>query len=84
MVSAPVAGAPGPMVTAGGLVFLTGGGDRLYAHDADSGAVLWEAALGADAYANPMTFATRDGRQLIVIATGSGEGAVLKAFALPR
>jgi quinoprotein glucose dehydrogenase len=75
-------GAPGPIVTAGGLVFLTGGGSVLYAHDADTGAVLWRADLGANGYANPMTYLGRDGRQYIVIATGSGDDAVLKAFAL--
>lgn len=78
------AGAPGPIVTAGGLVFLTGGGPVLYAHDKETGAVLWSVDLGADGYSNPMTFATRDGRQFVVIATGSGADAVLKAFALPE
>jgi quinoprotein glucose dehydrogenase len=77
-----VAGSPGPMATAGGLVFLTGGGSALYAHDTQTGAVLWHAELGADGYSNPMTFATRDGRQFVVIATGSGANAVLKAFTL--
>jgi quinoprotein glucose dehydrogenase len=78
-----VAGAPGPIVTAGGLVFLTGGGSTLYAYDKRNGAVLWAADLGVDAYANPMTFATADGKQFVVIATGAGANAVLKAFALP-
>ncbi|NIP82552.1 MAG: pyrroloquinoline quinone-dependent dehydrogenase, partial [Gemmatimonadetes bacterium] len=32
-----VSGAPGPIVTAGGLVFLTGGGDALYAVNATTG-----------------------------------------------
>jgi quinoprotein glucose dehydrogenase len=75
-------GAPGPMVTAGGLVFLTGGGSALIAYDRDTGAVLWHADLGEAAYANPMTFAAADGRQYVVIATGAGDDAVLKAFTL--
>jgi quinoprotein glucose dehydrogenase len=78
-----VTGSPGPMVTAGGLVFLTGGGSVLYAHDAETGVVLWQSDLGANGYANPMTYAARDGRQYVAIATGSGENAVLKVFALP-
>ena len=79
-----VAGSPGPIVTAGGLVFLTGGGATLYAVDKSNGRVLWETDLGAQGYAVPMTYATRDGRQFVVIATGGGNNAVLRAFALPR
>jgi hypothetical protein len=30
-----------------------------------------------------MTFSTRAGRQLVVVATGSGPGAKLMAFGLP-
>ena len=63
-------------------MFLTGGSDILYAFDAKSGEVLWEGRLPARAYANPMTFETRDGRQLVVIATGEREGAALLAFGL--
>ena len=79
-----VAGAPGPVVTAGGLVFLTGGGDVLYAFDSETGMVLWEADLGARGYANPMSYATRDGRQFVAIATGGRDDpARLQVFALP-
>jgi quinoprotein glucose dehydrogenase len=78
-----VAGAPGPIVTAGGLLFVTGGGATLYAIDAANGATLWEADLGASGYAVPMTYRTGDGRQFVVIATGAGEEAVLRAFVLP-
>ncbi len=81
-----VAGAPGPITTAGGLVFLTGGGDVLYAFDAETGDVLWEASLPGRGYANPMTYGTLDGRQFVVIATGGGATvpAVLVAFSLPE
>jgi len=75
---------PGAFVTAGGLVFLTGGSDVLYAFDAASGEVLWEGRLPAPGYANPMTFRTREGRQLVVIATGGEEGGTLFAFGLPE
>jgi quinoprotein glucose dehydrogenase len=79
-----VSGAPGPIVTRGGLVFLTGGGSTLYALDKATGETLWSADLGGIGYSVPMTYRTRDGRQFVVIATGAGDDAVLKAFALPR
>ncbi len=79
-----VAGAPGGTVTRGGLIFITGGGDVLYALDKTNGKVLWQHALPAGrGYANPVTYATRDGRQYVVIATGAGENCELVAFALP-
>ena len=78
-----VAGSPGALVTKGGLVFVTGGGQVLYAIDARSGATLWEYDLGQIGYANPMTYRTRDGKQVVVIATGAGSSSRLMAFALP-
>ena len=78
-----VSGAPGPIVTAGGLVFLTGGGDVLYAFDSRTGEELWAGELGQDGYANPMTYRGGGGRQYVVIATGRGAGTRLMAFALP-
>lgn len=77
-----VSGAPGPIATKGGLVFVSGGGETLYAFDSDNGDVLWQYDLGRRAYASPMTYATADGRQFVVIATGGGEDAVLMAFGL--
>jgi quinoprotein glucose dehydrogenase len=79
-----VVGSPGPMVTAGGLVFVTGGGSTLFAYDAANGNTLWSAELDAFGYAVPMTYRTRAGKQFVVIATG-GEDAegVLVAFAVP-
>ena len=78
-----VSGAPGPLVTRSGLLFLTGGGDVLYAIDARDGAVRWSAPLGRLGWSNPMTYRTAGGRQVVLIATGRGEGARLMAFALP-
>jgi quinoprotein glucose dehydrogenase len=78
-----VAGPPGPLVTKGGLLFLSGGGDVFYALDAETGATLWNAPLGRLGYANPMTYRTALGRQFVLIATGVREGARLVAFALP-
>jgi quinoprotein glucose dehydrogenase len=79
-----VAGVPGGTVTAGGLIFITGGGTVLYALDKDTGATLWQAELGNRAEANPMTYQTADGRQFVVIATGEGRPAKLVAFSLHR
>lgn len=77
-----VSGSPGSLVTKGGLVFSTGGGRVLYALDARTGDVVWERDLGQIAYANPMTYRTRTGKQIVAIATGSGANAKLVAFAL--
>ena len=77
-----VAGSPGALVTKGGLVFVSGGGRVLYAIDSQTGKTLWEYDLGRQAYANPMTYRTREGEQFIVIATGSGPTSRLVAFAL--
>lgn len=77
-----VAGPPGPLVTASGLLFLTGGGDTLYALDAGTGAVLWSAALGQASVANAISYRTASGRQLVVIASGRS-GGKLTAFGLP-
>ena len=71
-------------MTGGGLVFLTGGGNVLYAVDSSSGEELWSARLGQQGYANPMTYRGPDGRQFVVIATGRGSGTRLMAFALPE
>ncbi len=75
-------GHSGPIVTASGLVFVTGGSRSLHAFDASSGDELWSADLGGRSGANPMTYAA-DGRQFVVIASGSGRNAKLTAFARP-
>jgi quinoprotein glucose dehydrogenase len=78
-----VAGSPGALVTAGGLVFVAGGGRTLYALDTRTGTVLWEHPLGEIGYANPMTWRGSDGVQRVAIATGTGTSARLVVFALP-
>ena len=75
-----VVGSPGPMVTAGGLVFVSGGDAVLYAFDAATGRELWRGELGRYGYAVPMTYRTRDGRQFVVIASG---GTARTAFSRP-
>ncbi|HYV96519.1 MAG TPA: pyrroloquinoline quinone-dependent dehydrogenase [Gemmatimonadaceae bacterium] len=77
-----VSGSPGSMVTKGGLVFSTGGGNVLYALDARTGATVWQYDLGQVAYANPMSYRARSGKQMIAIATGAGANAKLVVFAL--
>jgi quinoprotein glucose dehydrogenase len=61
----------GPILTAGGLVFLAGGMDRkIRALDAASGKELWSDILPAGGQSTPMTYALRDGKQYVVIAAG--------------
>src|SRR6185437_4512922 len=62
----------GPLVTAGGLVFIAAAMDhQLRAFDTETGRMLWEAELPASAQATPMTYRVREnGRQFIVIAAG--------------
>jgi quinoprotein glucose dehydrogenase len=76
-----VVGSPGGIVTRGGLIFITGGGRVIYAIDAKTGAYLWEHDLGQVAYANPVTFRTRAGKQFVLISTGGGTSSKLVAFA---
>lgn len=79
----------GPIVTAGGLVFLGATMDnRFRAFDVGTGALLWSTDLPRSAIATPMTYRA-EGRQYVVIAAG-GHGKMglpvgdyLLAFALP-
>jgi quinoprotein glucose dehydrogenase len=75
-------GAPGAIVTKGGLVFIGGGDAALYAFDKSTGAEIWHKDLPRRTGATPMTYQTRSGRQFVVIATGSGTDQSLVAFAL--
>jgi competence ComEA-like helix-hairpin-helix protein len=80
----------GPIVTAGGLVFVGASNDRRFrAFDTKSGRQLWETELEASAHSVPMTFMGRDNRQYVVVAAGGGSflasapGTRIVAFALP-
>lgn len=77
-----VSGAPGGVVTRGGLIFITGGGSTLYAVDVKDGGVRWQVDLGQVGYSNPMTYRTSGGRQFVLVSTGAGAGTTLQAFAL--
>jgi quinoprotein glucose dehydrogenase len=64
----------GPVVTAGGLVFLPNSQDRtLRAYDKDTGKVLWERELEANPEGIPAVFELR-GRQYVVFAAGASWG----------
>ncbi|NKF22087.1 pyrroloquinoline quinone-dependent dehydrogenase [Solimonas sp. C16B3] len=79
----------GPMVTAGGLVFIGAAmDDFLRAFDAHSGEELWKGRLPAGGQATPMSYMWK-GRQYVVIAAGGHEklgtkrGDAVVAYALP-
>ena len=77
-------GAPGSIVTRGGLVFVGGGENALYAFDKRTGEELWSAELPQRSAGTPMTYRTGEGRQFVLIATGSGASQELVAFATPE
>jgi quinoprotein glucose dehydrogenase len=80
----------GPIVTAGGLLFIgaTSFDKKFRAFDKDTGALLWETTLPFAGNATPVTYQIA-GRQFVVIAAGGGKapkspsGATYVAFALP-
>ncbi|MGE3693102.1 MAG: membrane-bound PQQ-dependent dehydrogenase, glucose/quinate/shikimate family [Novosphingobium sp.] len=80
----------GSLATAGGVTFIAASQDRTFrAFDTANGKALWSHRLPAIAASTPMTFRSKSGRQLVVIAAGGhpalpgplGDG--LYAFALP-
>lgn len=79
-------GLPGPIVTAGGLVFITGAKDRkLCAYDKDNGRLLWETVLPGPGSSTPCTYSWK-GRQYIAVSVGGNKknaAGYVMAFALP-
>ena len=79
----------GPIVTAGGVLFIAATKDeKIRAFAAKTGEVLWSADLPAGGYATPATYSV-NGRQFVVIACGGGKmrtksGDAYVAFALPE
>lgn len=80
----------GPVVTAGGLLFIaaTNHDRKFHAFDKATGELLWEATLPAAGNATPATYAV-GGRQFVVVAAGGGKsgapsGGSYVAFALPN
>ena len=79
----------GPVVTAGGLVFIAASKDgKIRAFDKRNGKLLWEAKLPAPGFATPSVY-EMDGKEYLVIACGGGKlgtqsGDSYVAFALPN
>ncbi|WP_435380174.1 PQQ-binding-like beta-propeller repeat protein [Cyclobacterium jeungdonense] len=78
----------GPVVTAGGLLFIAATADaKIRAFDKDNGKVLWEHQLPAEGHATPSVYAV-NGKQYLAISVGGSklkphpEGAVF-VFSLP-
>jgi quinoprotein glucose dehydrogenase len=81
----------GPVVTAGGLVFIaaTNFDRKLRAFDKDTGKLLWETVMPSSGNSTPATYEL-NGRQYVVVAAAGGKApsggtaAVYIAYALPR
>jgi quinoprotein glucose dehydrogenase len=81
----------GPVVTAGGLLFIaaTNHDRKIRAFDKTNGSLLWEATMLSSGNATPAVYEV-GGRQYVVVAAGGGKspiggpGGVYVAFALPR
>jgi quinoprotein glucose dehydrogenase len=79
----------GPLVTAGGLLFIgaTNYDKKLHAFDKSTGKLLWDTTLPFAGNATPITYQVK-GRQYVVIAAGGGKdlksksGGVYVAFAV--
>jgi quinoprotein glucose dehydrogenase len=79
----------GPVVTAGGLIFIGATADETFrAFDKDTGKILWQTKLPFGGNASPSTYMIQ-GRQYVVISAGGGKsgrpaGGSLVVFALPK
>lgn len=78
----------GPVVTAGGLIFIGATNDgKIRAFDKDTGEMLWEHDLPFDGNATPSVYSV-DGKQYVIISCGGAKkkpvhGGILVAFSLP-
>jgi quinoprotein glucose dehydrogenase len=78
----------GPVITAGGILFIAGTKDEKFrAYSSKTGKLLWETKIPAAAFATPCTYEV-NGRQYVVIACGgtklgAAKGDSYVAFALP-
>ncbi len=73
----------GPLVTAGGLIFLSTGSDRtLRAYDRDNGKEIWSMDLPATSEGMPATYQV-NGRQFRVLPVAAGTGQFAARFGGP-
>ena len=78
----------GPIVTAGGLVFIgaTNYDRKLRAFDKDTGRLLWETVMPNSGNATPISYEV-NGKQFVLIAAfggySSNKGGAFVAYALP-
>ncbi|WP_163269883.1 PQQ-binding-like beta-propeller repeat protein [Chelativorans alearense] len=86
-----VPGIGGPIVTAGGVAFLSGALDYyVRGYDLRTGEEIWRSRLPAGGQATPSTYEGADGRQYLVVvagghgSTGTKPGDSIIAYALPR
>ncbi len=81
----------GPLMTAGGVAFLSGSMDNyVRAYDVNDGSQLWEGRLPAGGQATPMSYLGADGRQYVLVvagghgSTGTKPGDSVRAYALEK
>jgi quinoprotein glucose dehydrogenase len=86
-----VPGIGGPIVTRGGVAFLSGTLDNyVRGYDLETGKEIWRARLPAGGQATPSTYLGSDGRQYLVVvagghgSTGTKAGDYIIAYALPK
>jgi quinoprotein glucose dehydrogenase len=79
----------GPVVTAGGLIFIAAARDgKIRAFNKRNGKIVWQAKLAAPGFATPSVYEI-GGKEFLVIACGGGKlgtksGDSYVAFALPK
>ncbi|MBZ9889207.1 membrane-bound PQQ-dependent dehydrogenase, glucose/quinate/shikimate family [Mesorhizobium sp. BR1-1-3] len=86
-----VPGIGGPIITGGGVAFLSGTMDNyVRGYDLRTGREIWRQRLPAGGQATPSTYQATDGRQYLVVvagghgSTGTKAGDSVIAYALPR
>lgn len=81
----------GPLMTAGGVAFLSGSMDNyVRAYDVRNGRQLWEDRLPAGGQATPMSYQDAQGRQMLLVvagghgSTGTKPGDYVRAYVLNK
>lgn len=84
-------GQAGPVVTAGGVVFVGAGSNiagYFYAYDAKTGEELWKFNTGSGVFSSPSVYMV-NGEEFVTVASGGGDrgrrgGDLILSFALPK